>query len=53
MDSLPRYYTVLYNAVTDALTALEKQNYGLAAEILICGQREAEAVYIELTEDEL
>ena len=53
MDGLPKYYTVLYNAVTNALKELDKQNYGLAAEFLIRGQQDAEEAYLDLTEEEL
>ena len=47
MNELPRYYTVLFNAVTDALAALEQQNYGTVRELLIRGQRAAEDAYEE------
>ena len=46
MDHLPRYYTIVYNAVTDALRELDQQNYGLAAEILRKGQSDAEEAYL-------
>lgn len=47
MNELPKYYTVLFNAVTDALAALERQDYGTARELLIQGQRAAEDAYAE------
>ena len=52
MDSLPKYYTVLYNAVTDALREMEKQNFGMAAAILRKGQSDAEEAYLEMCEEE-
>ena len=30
MENLPKYYTVLFNAVTDALHLLEKGDVGIA-----------------------
>ena len=47
---LPKYYTTLFNGVTDALAALEQQNYGAAREILVRAQQSAEEAYIEGTE---
>ena len=46
MSDLPNYYTALFNAVTDAIAALDKQNYGEAREILIQGQQDAEEAYL-------
>ena len=40
--NLPSYYIGLFNAVTDALEAIEQQNFGLAKEILIKAQQDAE-----------
>lgn len=39
-------YTLLFNAVTDALMQLDAQNFGLAAETLRRAQCEAEERYI-------
>lgn len=47
MDALPSYYTKLFNAVTDAITALERQDFGTAKELLIRGQQAAEEAYEE------
>ena len=47
MSDLPKCYTVLFNAVTDAIDALEQQNYGLAKDFLITGQQEAENAYLD------
>ena len=51
MEELPLCYTVLFNAVTDAIDALQEQNYGLALERLIQGQRDAEDAYIDMLEE--
>ena len=44
---LPDYYTNLFNAVTDAINALNQQNYGFAKEILIQAQLKSEDLYLE------
>ena len=48
--NLPTYYTALFNGITDALEAMERQNYGHAKEILIKAQQNAEDNVLE--EDE-
>ena len=48
--SLPAYYTLLFNAVTDAIAALARQDYGQATAILIRGQQQAEEAYLDLEE---
>ena len=50
MTDIPNYYTLLFNRVTDAIEALEQQNYGTARDILIKAQRDAEELYIEAGE---
>jgi hypothetical protein len=47
MGKLPRYYTVLFNVVSDAIAALEQQNYGIAMNLLLQGQQEAEKAFVE------
>ena len=42
---LPKYYTVLFNRVTDAIAALDAQNYGTARELLVRAQQEAEDLF--------
>lgn len=42
MKTIPKYYTTLFNAVTDALRELDKQNLGNARELLTHGQLQAE-----------
>ena len=39
-------YTTLFNAITDALSQIETQNYGDAKETLISAQQKAEEIYI-------
>ena len=46
MEELPNYYTALFNGVTDAIAALDRQDYGLARELLVRSQQEAEDLYI-------
>ena len=35
MENFPRYYTRLFNGITDALGALQEKNYIKAQDILI------------------
>lgn len=46
MESLPKGYSILFNAITDALAALTQQNYGAAQTILVQAQQSAEDSYI-------
>ena len=41
-----KMYTTLFNAVTDALSAMEAQNYGEAQAILIAAQQQCEELYL-------
>ena len=41
-----KMYTTLFNAITDALSQIETQNYGDAKETLISDQKKAEEIYI-------
>ena len=41
-----KLYHLLFNAITDALEQMEKQNYGTAKKNLIAAQQEAEEIYI-------
>ncbi len=52
MDNLPKYYTRLFNGVTDAINALQKQKYAEAQMILIRAQQDAEEMYLEDGDDE-
>ena len=40
-------YLLLFNAVTDALKQLEQQNVGIARELLIHAQQEAEEIFLD------
>lgn len=45
-------YFKLFNAITDALEAMEAQNFGQAKEILRQAQIDAEEAYLDQTEGE-
>ena len=47
MENFPKYYTRLFNGITDALEALQNQNYIKAQDILIKAQQDAEEMYLE------
>ena len=47
MPDYKKMYLTLFNAITDALEEMEKQNIGLAREQLIAAQQEAEDIYID------
>ena len=52
MDELYKnLYFHLFNQITDALAALEKQNYGEARDILMRAQQEAEERYLNAEEN--
>ena len=42
-----KLYFHLFNAATDALQAMEQQNYGQASAILIAAQQETEEMYMD------
>ena len=46
MDELPAYYTVLFRAGEQALQALDEQNFGLAKQLLVGGERSAEEAFV-------
>lgn len=50
MDTLPDYYTILFNAVTDAIAALDRHDFGQARTLLVRGQQQAETAYMETPE---
>ena len=52
MENFPKYYTRLFNGITDAIEALQAQNYVKAQDILIRAQQDAEEMYLEDTDDE-
>ena len=52
MDNFPKYYTRLFNGITDAIEALQNQNYIKAQDILIKAQQDAEEMYLEDGDEE-
>ena len=46
MNAISKEYLFLFNAITDALSQIETQNYGDAKETLISAQQKAEEIYI-------
>ena len=52
MPDYQKLYTLLFNAVTDALEDLEQMNIGAARARLIAAQQQAETLYVETAEDE-
>jgi len=46
MTDYKKLYYKLFNAVTDALEALEQLNVGQAKELLLRAQQEAEELYL-------
>ena len=46
MTDYQKMYLPLFNAITDALAQIEKQNYGDAKDVLISAQQKAEELYI-------
>ena len=52
LENFPKYYTRLFNGITDALEALQKQNYIEAQDILMKAQQDAEEMYLEDGDEE-
>ena len=46
MENYQKMYSTLFNAITDALAQIAKQNYGDAKSTLIAAQQKAEEMYI-------
>ena len=46
MPDYQKMYTTLFNAITDALEEIQKQNIGLAQDRLITAQQQTEDIYI-------
>mgnify|MGYP005840222205 CR=1 FL=1 len=46
MPDYEKMYHLLFNAITDALEQIEKQNFGSAKDLLIAAQQKAEEIYI-------
>ncbi len=51
MEIYKKMYYHLFNSITDALAALEQQNFGAAAEILRQAQIDSEELFLD-AEDE-
>lgn len=47
MENFPKYYTLLFNAVTDAIRDLDNQNYSAARARLVKAQQDAEDAYLD------
>lgn len=52
MENFPKYYTRLFNGITDALEALRKKDCIKAEELLIKAQQDAEELYISAGEEQ-
>ena len=46
MANYDKMYSLLFNAITDALEKLERQNFGDAKDILISAQQKTGELYI-------
>lgn len=46
-----KMYLHLFNAVTDSLEEMEKQNFGKAHDLLVKAQQECEEIYMDGEED--
>lgn len=42
-----KMYTRLFNAVTDALEEMERQNFGAAHQLLVEAQQDCEEIYLD------
>ena len=47
MQDISREYALLFNAITDALSAIHAQEWVRAQEILMRAQQRAEAAYLD------
>ena len=47
MNLYKKMYSILFNAVTDALRDMEEQNFGRAKERLVKAQQQAEEAFVE------
>ena len=56
MENLPKYYTTLFNAVTDAIELISRSEVSEAMACLVAAQQKAEEIYnltmTELLDDE-
>ena len=47
MSDYEKMYHLLFNAITDALEQMEKQNLGSAKDLLTTAQQKTEEIYME------
>ena len=47
MTDYQKMYLILFNAITDALEQMEKQNLGSAKDLLTTAQQKTEEIYME------
>ena len=47
MPDYQKMYTILFNAITDAIENIQQRNYGNAEELLVRAQQTTEDIYIE------
>ena len=52
MDEYKKPYLVLFNALTDIAAEIEKQNYGLAKQMIADAQQQAEEVFLAAASDD-
>ena len=52
MENFPKYYTLLFNAITDAIEDIDRKNYGVARARLVKAQQDAEEAYLEAGDEE-
>ena len=45
MENLPKYYTTLFNAVTDAIELISRSEVSEAMACLVAAQKKAEEIY--------
>ena len=50
MENFPKYYTMLFNAVTDAIEDIDQKNYGAARARRVKAQQDAEDAYLDAEE---
>ena len=47
MESTQKPYFLLFNAITDAVEAMDKLNFGQSRELLVRAQQAAEELFLE------
>lgn len=46
MENFKKMYTLLFNTITTVVDEIDKQNFGIAKDLLLLGQERAEELYI-------